>query len=274
MTLNRLFLICLALIGLTWIALFFVDVGQRADDKAFYDQKVAPQVTSGAAFAKGGPMDQWLERSRRRNYNAMVRNSLFFGDMVLFFTWSVATAVRGEIFWKKRNAPERAADPNAGVAIAELRRTGGILVARTGTGRHLFRSSPREVEIDAATEKVVFRGFTFTTSFIGNRRSAEATLSFHDILGGRIWASHGQHSLYLRTTAGKVTITDALKPFPELASVLLDAAEVNRSAPDRYSAALAREPRIETPWYGWLIFAFALLVVAGLAVFLWNLPAK
>jgi hypothetical protein len=71
-----------------------------------------------------------------------------------------------------------------------------------------------------------------------------------------------------------VAITDAVKPFPELAGLLLDAAEVNRSTPDRYSAALAREPSIKTPWYGWLIFAIALVAVAGLAVFLWNLPTK
>jgi hypothetical protein len=274
MTFNRLLLLCLVSIGLSWTALYILDVSDRVHDRAFYDQKVAPQLKSGAAIAKGVPLDQWVERLKRRSDNAMTRLDLFIGGIALFMAWTVVNVIRGEIFWKKRNAPERVVDPKAGSAIAALREIGGVFIARTNTGHKLFKSAPREVLVNAITKKIVFRGFTFITGFIGNRRAELVSMHFQDILGGRIWVNDGQYSLSLRTTAGKVTVTDAVKPFHELAGLLFDVAEVNRSLPDGYAAALAREPRIRTPWYGWLIFALALAGVAGLAVFLWNLPTK
>ena len=274
MTLNRIVTICVVLIGITWVAAYIVDLRERADDRVFYEQSVAPHMKDGTAFARGGPIDQWLERSRRRGENAMLRMNLVFGAMALFIAWTAAAVIKNEIFWKKRNSLHRSVDPNAGDVIAELRRMSGILTARTSPGRHLVKTAPREVEVNAATETIVFRGFKFATSFIGNRPTANLTLRFNDILGGRIWVGHAQFSLCLRTTAGKVTITDAVQPFHQVASVLLDAAEVNRATPDRYLEALAREPRIKTPWYGWLIFALALGGVACLAVILWNLPTK
>jgi hypothetical protein len=130
------------------------------------------------------------------------------------------------------------------------------------------------VELNFPQRTVSFRGFRFITSFIGNKPIPELTLPFTDILAGRMWANHGQFSLVLRTTAGKVTIPDTVQPFQTLATVLLDAVEVNRKNPEAFTAALAREPQIKTPWYGWLIFAASLAAVAGLAVLLWNLPIK
>ncbi len=274
MTLNRIVIGCLAIIGITWVAAYIVDLHDRADDRVFYAQSIAPNVKSGTAFAHDGPMNQWFERLNRRRENALLRMDLFFGAMALFMAWTAAVLIKSVAFWKKRNDPHRSAEPDAGTAIAELRSMGGILTARSGQGWHLFRSAPREVEVNAATETVMFRGFKFITSFIGNRRTTNLTLRFGDILGGRVWVNHGHFSLSLRTTAGTVTITDAVQPFHEVASVLLDAAEVNRATPDRYLEALAREPRIKTPWYGWLIFAVGLGGVAGLAFILWNLPAK
>jgi hypothetical protein len=274
MTLNRIAAICLVVIGITWVAVYVVDLRERADDRVFYDQNVAPYVKTGPAFERVGPMHQWFERTKHRRENAMLRLDLFLGAMALFVAWTAAGLINSVAFWKKRNDPHRSADPNAGTVIAELRCTGTILTARTKPGWHLVRATPRELEINAAAETIVFRGFTFITSFIGNRPTANLTLRFNDILGGRIWVGHGQFSLCLRTTAGKVTITDAVQPFHQIASVLLDAAEVNRATPDRYLEALAHEPRIKTPWYGWLFFTLALGGVACLAVFLWNLSTK
>ncbi len=86
--------------------------------------------------------------------------------------------------------------------------------------------------------------------------------------------NHGRSSLYLRTTAGKVTIPDTVQPFQPLAAVILDAAEVNRKNPTAFAAALAREPQIKIPWFGWLILALGLALVAGLSALIWNLPVK
>jgi len=220
-------------------------------------------------------MDQWLERTRRRNDNAMLRMNLFFGAMGLTLAWTIATLIKTEIFWKKRNSPTRSADVNAGGAISEVQSRDEHLVARTSKrGLHFLPYPAREVEVNFRKETVTFRGFKFITSFIGNKPLRELILPFTDILGGRIWANHGQFSLYLRTTAGKVTIPDTVQPFQPVAAVLLDAAEVNRKNPTAFAAALAREPQIRTPWYGWLILALALAAVAGLAAILWNLPTK
>ena len=220
-------------------------------------------------------MEQWLERSRRRNDNSMLRLNLFFGAMALTMLWTIATLIKNEVFWKKRNAPTRSADPNAGWAISEVQSRDGQLVARTSKkGLHFLPYPERAVEVNFSKRTVTFRGFRFITSFIGDKTLRELTMPFADILGGRIWADHGQFSLYLRTTAGKVTIPDTVQPFQPLAAVLLDTAEVNRKNPTAFSAALAREPQIKTPWYGWLILALALAVVAGLSVLLWNLLKK
>lgn len=276
MTLNRLFVICLATLGGFWVWAYVVDRRDRADDQVFYARTVVPQLESGKSFAPGVPMEQWLERTRRRNENAMFRTNLFFAAIGLTLVWTIAVQIRSEVFWKKRNARTRAADANAGWAISEVQgREGRQLVARTRKGRLRFLPySEREVEVNFAKATATFRGFQFVTSFIGNKPIREITLQFADILGGRIWTNHGRFSLYLRTTAGKVTIPDTVQPFQPLAAVLLDAAEVNRKNPTAFAAALAREPRIRTPWYGWLIFTLALAVVAGLAIFLWNLPTK
>lgn len=220
-------------------------------------------------------MEQWLERTRRRNDNAMLRMNLFFGAMGLTMVWTVATLIRTEVFWKKRNAPMRSADVNAGWAISEVQSHDGQLVARTSKkGLHFLPYPAREVEVNFPKRTVTFRGFKFITSFIGNKPLRELKLPFTDILSGRIWANHGQFSLNLRTTAGKVTIPDAVQPFQPLAAVLLDAVEVNRKNPAAFAAALAREPQIKTPWFGWLIMALALAAVAGLSAILWNLPTK
>jgi hypothetical protein len=271
MTLNRLFVIGLAILAGSWVWAYAIDLRDRADDQAFYARTIAPQLKSPSsdAFARGGPMQQWMDRSRRRNENAMLQMNLFFGALGLTMIWTVVGLVRNEVFWKKRNAPTREADVNAGRAISEVQaREGEQLTARTRKGGLHFLPYPqREVDVNFAKRTVTFRGFRFITSFIGNKPVRELTLPLADILGGRIWTNHGQFSLNLRTTAGKVTIPDTVQPFQPLAAVLLDAIEVNRKSPGTFAAALAREPKIRTPWYGWLILALALAVVAALGFF-------
>lgn len=275
MTLNRIFVLCLAAIGGSWGFAYIADLLQRADDDAFYAQNVAPHFKSGNAFAPQGPLDQWLERTRRRNDNAMLRMNLLFSLMGLTMVWTIATLIKTEAFWRKRNSPLRSADTNAGWAIREVQECHGQFIAQTSKrGLHFLPFPERAVEVNFPKRTVTFRGFRFITSFIANRPLRELTLPFADILGGRVWTNHGRSSLHLRTTAGKVTISDAVQPFQPLAAVLLDAAEVNRKDPAAFAAALAREPQIKVPWYGWLILASALAFVACLSALLWNLPVK
>ncbi len=120
MTLNRVFVICLAALGGSWVLAYVADLRQRADDDAFYARSVAPHFKSGKAFAPQGPMDQWLARTRRRNDNAMLRMNLLFAVMGLTTIWTIATLLRTEAFWRKRNSPTRSADMNAGWAIREV----------------------------------------------------------------------------------------------------------------------------------------------------------
>ncbi len=70
----------------------------------------------------------------------------------------------------------------------------------------------------------------------------------------------------MRTTGGRVTVKDDLHPFQTLADVLSDIVELNRTSPEAYAAALAREPKIRTPWYGWLIMVAAIGAIAYVAV--------
>ena len=50
MTLYRVLLICLSLIGFAWISLSIVDIDERADDKAVYGRKVRSQAPRGMRF--------------------------------------------------------------------------------------------------------------------------------------------------------------------------------------------------------------------------------
>lgn len=200
----------------------------------------------------------------------MIQLDLFVAGVALFLVWLFANLIRTEVLWKRRNAATRPADPNAGATIAQLKQaTGGRLVARSDPRGTFLKSPTREVELDTKTRKIVFRGFTFTRNFIGNRPTPEVTLDFQDLLAGRTYFNHGRQSLFLRTTAGRVVIADSVKPFPVLADVLFDAIEVNRSQPERYAAALAREAKVKVPWWGWLLLLLGLAGVAAFAIFLW-----
>ncbi|HEX2099479.1 MAG TPA: hypothetical protein VHF69_02380, partial [Candidatus Synoicihabitans sp.] len=62
-------------------------------------------------------------------------------------------------------------------------------------------------------------------------------------------------------------ISDVMEPFGPLVRVLRDVAEVDRSRPGAYAAALAREPRIKPPWWSWILIGLAVTAF----VFLGNL---
>jgi hypothetical protein len=110
---------------------------------------------------------------------------------------------------------------------------------------------------------VTFVGCTFATGFASTRRDERVEMPLADILGVRLDYHHGRGLLTVRTAQGKVTIGDHIESFQLIAEVLFDAVEVNRASPESYRAALAREPAVRTPWYGWLILVGGIGVVVG-----------
>ncbi|HVU34818.1 MAG TPA: hypothetical protein VHE61_15400 [Opitutaceae bacterium] len=272
---NRIVFVCFIILGALWIGAYVVDLKNRHDDVAFYRTQVEPSLRPGSYAANVKAIDEWLNRTNRHDDNEVFRLQIMMVGAGLLFGWTILSAVRTQQFWKRRNAANRPADTEAGTAIRDVRQLGSHLVASaTKRGLHFLPFHEREVEVDFPQRVVVFRGFVFLTRFAGNSRPPACTLPFTEILGGRVWTSRDGTSLSLRTTAGRVTITDDVQPFQPLVAVLLDIAELNRKDPAAYAAALAREPKITTPWYGWLIFALALTGVALLAWFLWHLQPK
>lgn len=271
MFLNRLLLVGLVSIGISWTVLYVLDRQARAQDKAFYDQKVAPSLKQLDAFDTT-VLDEWLERQSQRYAYQAARWNLVFGGVALFFIWALASGVQIERYWRRRNSPERPADPNAGSVVQALRQDGGVLDASSPGALLQRATAPQRIVVQVREETVTFHGFRFVKAFAGNRRVAELTLPFAELLGGRLLVGSRRRGLRLRTTAGIVTITDRVQPFDPLVAVLLDAAEVNRTLPARYASALAREPRISTPWWGWVLVVLALAGVGALGVVLWRLP--
>ncbi|HWZ93882.1 MAG TPA: hypothetical protein VNW30_01690 [Opitutaceae bacterium] len=130
----------------------------------------------------------------------------------------------------------------------------GILIGR--------KNAKREIRIDLDRALAEFHNFAFITSFSSNRTSECIEVLFAEILGTKIVSGRNYVALELRTTKGKVMISDNIQPFDRLVRILSDAVELNRTSPESYKNALAQEPVVRTPWYGWAIIV-ATLVVAG-----------
>ena len=247
-----------------------------ADDRAFYDTQVAPKLEAQkrnsdawmrafsdrskgkmAVFPPIEMMDvsllnETVERSKRqfplieRRLDAMMT---FWGaTLLMMFT----ALVDGQLRRQRREAPDRPADKDAGKLVGELVQLNKQLVARApgGADAHL-------VEIDGHRAIVAFHNFTFVRAFVGNPKLKLVELPFTDILSVFQEYYKGRAFLTVRTTRGRVVMKDNLHPFQTLADVLADIVELNRTSPESYAAAVAREPKVNTPWYGWLIIAAA-----------------
>lgn len=178
--------------------------------------------------------------------------------------WIVTMLMQNEHFHRRRAAPGRPADPGAGEFLAQLRRSGTVLIARAEKRRSLFLPHPgREVHIDARRGTVTFVRCKFVTGFTSSRRDERLELPLADILGARMVHHRDGATLALRTTSGTVNIGDHLQSFQPVAEALFDAIEVNRASPESYRAALAREPVVRTPWYGWFILVGSIAAIVG-----------
>ena len=183
-----------------------------------------------------------------------------FGIVVAVIVWAVTVQVQAQLARRYLESAERPSAPGAGKVIGPLIARGAVLSAKEGD-----HSSAGAIEIDGKRLVVVFRNFTFFSKFVGNPTHARIELELGDLVAGSVSQLKGRSYLRLRTTQGKVEISDNIQPFGQLADALLDIIEFNRTQPDSYRAARAREPIIQTPWYGWLILATALgaVVVVG-----------
>jgi hypothetical protein len=291
MTINRSFGAVLLTLACLWLASFVVSWRQEAEDRAFYQQRVQPyldgQTRRSEALRQAlsdrqkgpprplprleerptdDPLDAWVHRLQRRSVQSLVRFDCVAGFLATFVVWIVFLLATREILERKWQDPNRPAVSDAGDLIAAFIQTGGVLVAKPTNRRRVFRAdSKQEIQVDGRRRTAVFREFTFITTFVGNRPRGCTELDFADILGARIICDRSGATLHLRTTKGRVAVRDKFESFQTLAGVFFDSVEVNRMSPEKYRAALAREPVVHTPWWGWLPI-LALAVFIGWAV--------
>jgi hypothetical protein len=165
---------------------------------------------------------------------------------------ALAVMVDQQLRRRRREAPDRPADADAGKLVGELVQLNREFIAKSPDG-----AGAPFVQIDGRRAIVAFHNLAFVSAFVGNPILPMVELPFPEILSAIQDYSKGHSFLTVRTTRGKVVLHDSLHPFQTLADVLSDIVELNRTSPEAYAAALAREPKIHTPWYGWLIFATA-----------------
>ncbi len=121
------------------------------------------------------------------------------------------------------------------------------------------------IEIDPVTRRIVFRHFAFLVHFNRNPVLAECTLHASDILGVEPLADNQGRAVAVRTTRGRVALYDRLENYDQIVALLADFAESNRLDPVAFRAAIAREPKLKTPWWGWLLLVgLSVGVVGGL----------
>lgn len=260
---NRMYFGCLLAIAAIWAIAYGVDLRHGADDRAFMAAHPGLFGRNPTFVDERATLDEWKRRSLRHLENQSLRMNLVFAGAGLTLLWVLVGTISTERSWRRHNAPNREPDPRAGEVIDQLRGEGGVLTA-SAVKPTFLPAKDRQVVVDTNRQVVEFRGCTFVTRFAGNRPTPTLVLPFADIIGGRPWVSHGQMTISLRTTAGTVGI-GGLQSMPALASVLLDIAEVNRRNPERYAAALAREPRVRTPAWAWSIPIAVIALVAFIA---------
>jgi hypothetical protein len=181
-----------------------------------------------------------------------LRDMSLLGLIGTISVWSVLAMIQGMVARRKWEAPNREAVPGVGRFIEELISSKEVFVAKADGGVE----APK-VEVDGRRLMVVFRNFAFITAFVGNPVRDQVEVPFADLIVTLIYYAKGKAYLALRTAKGKVTIGAGVQPFDKLRLLLLDAAELNRTFPDRHQDALAREPKVQTPWYGWVIIVEA-----------------
>lgn len=280
-TMHRVFAVILIAFASVWILAMVMLRREIAADSVFYAQQVAPYFEATKrqtnAFHQAlqdrregkqvplpllqplstAPFDEWVKRLDRRYHYISIRDVGQIGFMGTAALWVLATLIQVDVRRRRWESPGRPAVSNAGKLIGDLVQSGGVFIAKAANG-----AGASEVEIDGGRARVIFRHFAFISAFVGNPTRDCTKVLFTDLIAGSLSYSKGRSFLRLRTTHGKVVISDSVQPFQKLADLLLDTVELNRTSPDQYRATLAHEPQIRIPWYGWMIIATALAVIA------------
>ena len=124
------------------------------------------------------------------------------------------------------------------------------------------RLSKAKLEVFPESESFVFHHFRFTSQFLPEPPREKENLTFSDILGCRFYSTQGGDSLHVRTTKGKVVITEEMSDFQNLAQIFSELANANKLNETEFTEKSQEEPKIQTPWYGWLILAAAVACAA------------
>jgi hypothetical protein len=130
------------------------------------------------------------------------------------------------------------------------------------------RAKSCSLTIDPARERITFRNFVFVSRFLPEKPRAQEEISFSEVLGSRV--DHGRGGiqfLTLRTTRGKVTIPSRIEHFEAIEGIVDDIVASNESNAELYARQLAAEPKVQTPWYGWLLLV---LPIAGILWVCWK----
>lgn len=226
------------------------------EGKDVENDKISPLRIS--EFSSLPPPQEMTERMERRHRYWDMKMLAMLGLMWSAVTWMFVRIILYGIQRRRWVSPDRVAAPDAGKLIGELISLDKVLVAKTP--EEGMRS---EVHVDGKAATVYFKNSTFYTSFTGNKPRKLTEVPFTDILVVTQQSYREGISLEVRTTKGKVYITDKMRPFSTLAATLTDIAELNRTSPELYRASRSREPVIPTPWYAWLLFGVALAVIGG-----------
>ena len=128
------------------------------------------------------------------------------------------------------------------------------------------RETPRNatIEIDSQRAQFIFRNFRFVSTFLPEEPRVEEVVRFDEVLGSaRTEVRRDTPGLEIRTAKGTVIVSSEMENFPFLEDALDDLVEANLTRAEQ-GEPLAPEPKIRTPWYGWLILAVAVGSVAYL----------
>lgn len=279
---NRIFIALLVVFAGVWIWSSVMFRRQVAEDDVFYAARVAPyleetrrqsadlervlqerkqgkQAPFSVRKAEGkAPLEEAVERMNTRFGYQLIGIRAQMGLGATFIAWMITSQIQAAVRRRRFSSPDRPAAANAGYLVGDL-----VRLKRSFTAKAPGGPMAPEIQVDGERAVVVFRHYAFVTSFVRNPAQDRVEIPFGDLLVGVTLHGKGRIFLQLRTTRGEILINDVVHPFLTLIQLLLDIVELNRTSPETYRAALAREPQLRTPWYGWALIAVAAFAVIG-----------
>jgi hypothetical protein len=127
--------------------------------------------------------------------------------------------------------------------------------------------------LDPSRKVAMFENFTFTTSFFPEKPRPSEEIPFREILDCTFVppSRNGPASLGIVTTRGPTVLSATMENFDVLRTLLESIVTLNLADPEIHQANLGKVPKVQIPWFGWLICCGAF---CALAAFLWMLLTK